>query len=155
MENFNAFEILRIAQKIEQDGSAFYQQAATIVTHKETRTLLLNLAKWEENHKALFMKMADNIDPDKWQFKYDPAQYKAVAALNTFAIQASAPADLSENTSRLEILKIALKKETDTITFYKGLKNFTTDPSAIETIDMIIKEEQHHVTVLNQAMEGL
>ena len=56
-----------------------------------------------------------------------------------------------ENTA--EVLKRAIEKEKDSITFYEGLKDFVSTSDDKNKVDDIIEEEMHHIEILNQALK--
>ena len=51
------------------------------------------------------------------------------------------------------VLKTAITKEKESITFYEGLKDFVLTNDDKNKVDDIIKEEMHHIKILNQALK--
>ena len=59
-DEINAVEIYEIAQQIERDAAAFYQEAALNTDNPEGRELLWKLAEWELQHERKYAKMKRN-----------------------------------------------------------------------------------------------
>jgi rubrerythrin len=48
---------------------------------------------------------------------------------------------------------MAIEKEKDTITYYKGLKDFVPPQNGQDKIDDIIEEEWKHIKILEQSLK--
>ena len=154
----NAFEVFEIAVQIERNGAKFYRKAAELFNESDIRTLFIDLADWETRHEQFFQDMGKQlvklnkktrtIDPEKKEF-----EPKLMACLGVFGSGSEPVHRLRsvENTS--EVLKRAIEKEKDSITFYEGLKDFVPDRIDKKKIDNIIEEEMHHIEILNQALK--
>ena len=154
----NAFEVFEIAVQIERNGAKFYRKAAELFNESDIRTLFIDLADWETRHEQFFQDMGKQlvklnkktrtIDPEKKEF-----EPKLMACLGVFGPGSEPVHRLRslENTS--EVLKRAIEKEKDSITFYEGLKDFVPDRIDKKKIDNIIEEEMHHIEILNQALK--
>ena len=80
---------------------------------------------------------------------------KAMAGLAVFGIKPDPSDELTGGESRADVLKQAIKKEKDSIVFYKGLKEFISARAGKDKIDDIIEEEFKHIRILNQSLEQL
>jgi rubrerythrin len=154
----NAFEVFEIACQIECNGTKFYRKAAELFNETDICTLFMELADWETRHEQFFRdmskqlikpnKQAKIINPEKKQF--DP---NLMACLGVFGTASDPPYRLKSIEKISDVLKIAITKEQDSITFYEGLKDFVPISNDKIKVDAIIKEEMHHIKILNEALK--
>ena len=154
----NAFEVFDIAVQIERNGAKFYSKAAELFNESDIGTLFIDLADWETQHEQVFIEMGKqliklnkktrSIETEKKQF--DP---KLMACLGVFGTTSDPPYRLKSIEKIADVLKIAITKEQDSITFYEGLKDFVSTSDDKNKVDDIIKEEMHHIKILNQALK--
>jgi len=156
---YSGSKILEIAEQVERKGSQFYQNAAGWVEEPKLGNLFSQLAEWETTHQELFAQMREDyaneldglgtFDPDV----YMSSNAKLMAALSVFAVSS----DLSKQFAGLknpeDVLRKAIEIEKDTITFYRGLKDFARNMAAEEIIGRIIQEEKRHIKILKQSLE--
>ncbi len=156
---YSGSKILEIAEQVERKGSQFYQQAAGRVEEPKLRKLFSQLAEWETTHQELFAKMRQDYASELDEIgSFDPDVYMSsnaqlMAALSVFAVSPDLSKQFAGLKNSEEILKKAIATEKDTITFYKGLKDFARCMAAEEIIDKIIEEEKNHVKILTQSLE--
>lgn len=152
---FTADEIFEMAQRIEQNGAAFYRTAAQGASDAAFKTMLLDLARMEDEHEKTFADMRASLsEKEKGATVFDPenqaGQYlKSLADTRIFFQKAL---DLS---SMVEILKEALTAEKDSIVFYLGMKEMIPDRRGKSRIDAIIQEEMNHIQVISQKLLAL
>lgn len=154
----NAFEVFEIAQQVERNGATFYRKAAELSNEPDICNMFTELADWEIKHEQVFRDMAQHlvnlnnktrtIEQEKKQF--DP---KLMACLGVFSTVSDPPYKLTSIEKIADVLKTAIAKEQDSITFYEGLKDFVHVNADKNKIDDIIKEEKHHINILNQALK--
>lgn len=154
----NAFEIFEVAVQIEHNGAIFYRKAAELFDESDIRTMFIELADWETTHEQVFKDMGKQlvklnkktrtIDPEKKD--QDP---KLMACLTVFGT-VSEPLHWLKSLKKItDVLKTAIEKEKDSITFYKGLKDFTPARDDKNKVDDIIEEEMRHIKILSQALK--
>lgn len=156
----NVFEVLEIAEQIEQNGAEFYRKAAGIFDESEISGLFLRLANWEMKHKKIFNLMkkqlaATNNGTGKHRTNETLPEQKAMAALAVFGIRQEPSDEFNKSKSKVDIIKRAIEKEKDSVVFYSGLKDFAYAGIAEEKIDNIIKEELRHIKILNKLVERM
>ena len=153
--DFNASEILLMAEKIEQNGAKFYRTCAEGVSDLNARQLLVNLASMEEKHEKTFQSMRSRLsDSEKQPTAFDPENetlmyLKALADTRVFFKKTV------DTSSLQEILKDAIHAEKDSIVFYLGMKEMVPPSLGRERIDAIIKEEMGHITLLSRHLVAL
>ena len=153
--DFSADDIFKLAEEIERNGAAFYQNAAQSVSVDSQKALLLHLAEMEVAHEKIFKAMrAELADREKAGTVFDPdnesAMYlKALADLRVFF-------EKTIDTSSMEdILKAAVTAEKDSIVLYLGMKDLVPEKFGKDRIDTIIKEEMGHIRLLSKELMAL
>ncbi|HYB21345.1 MAG TPA: ferritin family protein [Thermodesulfobacteriota bacterium] len=159
--DFNADEILEMAQQIERNGFHFYRQAAKGVKNPGSAELLLNLAAMEEVHEKIFTRMrAELTEAEKKKKIFDPddentSYLKAWADVHVFNVQADPAEKLTGKEKVEDILRMAIGLEKDSIVFYLGMKEMVPERLGGSRIDGIIREEMRHVNDLSREFETL
>ena len=88
--DFNADDILEMAEQIEQNGAKFYRKSADGVNDPSSRQLLLNLAAMEDEHEKTFAAMrADLSAAEKETHTFDPENEAALYLKLTYCSQRS------------------------------------------------------------------
>ena len=149
---FNAVDIFKIAETIEDDGAKFYTDAAKFFAGEDISGLFTELAHWEIQHKKVFAEMRGKITQQHPKLGPGTEEYKAVAALSTFSLWSEPHRQFSSMDTRHEVIRQALQKEKDTIVFYVGLKDFVAANEDKKIINDIIKEEMKHISILTEAL---
>jgi rubrerythrin len=153
---FNADEMFTIAEQIERNGARFYRTAAERLPNG--RGLLLGLAEMEDSHLATFQEMHKNLtarqaeslaaDPDNQAALY----LSAFAGGHVFDTRKDPVAMLKGNETLQEILRIAIGLEKDSVVFYAGMRELVSPKLGKDRIDLIIREEIKHITVLSNKL---
>ena len=158
---FNADEILEMAEQIERNGARFYRRAAEVVEGQKVAKLLLDLAAWEEGHEKTFASLrAALTDAELQQTTFDPEDetsmyLRAMADGHVFDTKVDPAERLTGEESVEDILKMAIGQEKDSIVFYTGLREMISQTAGRERIDEIIKEEMGHIGFLHREMAAL
>jgi rubrerythrin len=156
--NFNADEILEIAQQIEQNGLSFYKAAANAVTDPEAKQMLSDLAEWEAGHEKLFRDMRARLTEEQRQpMVFDPYDemglyLKATASQVVFTSKMDPAEMIGANPSFRRILDIAIERERDAVVFYAGIKKFVPASLGKDKIEGILQEEVSHVAMITQRL---
>lgn len=150
--DFNADDVLKMAEQIEKNGAAFYRKAAADVADPDEKTFLLDLAAMEDDHEKIFSAMRKKLTQvEKAATVFDPeneaaAYLKALADTRVFF-------EKEIDTASMEaILKAAILAEKDSIVFYLGMKDLVPDNLGQSRLDAIIKEEMSHIKLLSHRL---
>ncbi len=150
---FNAGEVFEMAVKMEQNGAAFYRQAADKVKNQEHKKLLLSLADMEVDHEKTFQGLRRDLgadNPDYFDPSGDAAAYlKAIVDTEVFFKR---DIDFSSMES---IYTEAIMAEKDSIVFYVGIKAMVPDEGGKKKIEAIIREEMGHIRMLSELLAEL
>ena len=158
---FNADEILEMAENIERNGARFYRKAAELVEEAAIRKLLEDLAAWEDGHERVFATMRADLAAQEREAKvFDPEHetsmyLRAMADGHVFDARIDPADTLTGSESAEEILRMAIGQEKDSIVFYTGLKEMISQTAGRERIEAIIKEEMGHIGFLNREIAAL
>ena len=150
--DFNADDILEIAEQIEENGAAFYNKASEAVADDYYKKFLLDLSTMEVFHKKIFAEMRASLsETEKKPTVFDPNEesvlyLKSLADLRVFY-------NKKMDTSTIEkILEAAIDAEKDSIVFYLGMKDLVPIKLGKEKIDAIINEEKKHIVMLSKEL---
>ena len=158
---FNADEILEMAQHIERNGARFYRKAAELVEEPAIRKLLEDLAAWEDGHERVFATIradlaAQEREPQVFDPEHEISMYlRAMADGHVFDARVDPTDTLTGRESAEDILRMAIGQEKDSIVFYTGLKEMISQTAGKERIEAIIKEEMGHIGFLNREIAAL
>ena len=158
---FSADEILATAERIEQNGVAFYAAGCEVVSDPEAVVLLRRLSSWELGHVHLFSAMrgkliAEELTPTVFDPEDEMALYLQSMADRTVFTSKMNPGEMfgPEPTLR-HILLLALEREKDAVVFYSGIRDMVPARLGRDKIDGIIREEVSHVAMLEKHLGSL
>jgi rubrerythrin len=158
---FNADEILAMAEQIERNGIQFYRKAAQMAEDPRINKFLLDLAAMEVDHEKIFTQMRKSLtEAERQATVFDPGQesslyLQAMADGHVFKVRQEPDSVLTGKETLEEIMQLAIGREKDSIVFYLGLKEMISDRKGRDRIDQIIKEEMQHIALLNKEMATL
>jgi rubrerythrin len=143
---YSGLEIIEIAIRIEENGYAFYNAAASMITEpNDKKALFLDLAEKEMIHIAVFQKLASRFEAEEFEFNLeDESDYvNHLADTHIFGKKDAGITLAKTIITPKDALEIALKFENESVAFYSEL--FTrTHTEAKGLIKQIIEEEKEH-----------
>ena len=158
---FSADEILKIAEKIEENGAAFYRRAAELHPEGHNKDFLNKLAAMEDTHLETFAQMRTQLsEKEREGTAYDPMD-ESLMYLKTLANQhggEGAPdvaASLTGEESMEEVLNTAIGLEKKSILFYLGVKDMVPAKLGGDKIDHIIEQEKGHLVELSRELNAV
>ncbi len=161
-DQFNAEEILKMAEQIEKNGQEFYKSASSVVDDFEISRLLADLAEWEKGHEALFASMRMELtEEEKTQTAIDPyceaALYlKAMADNHVFKQQTGRSlSEVAGDESNDKIIDLAIQFEKDSLLFFLGLERLVSPRLGKNRVYEIIDEEIGHIAYLEKQRSRL
>jgi rubrerythrin len=156
---FNVFEILQIAEKVEQKGARFYLKTAEFFKDSRRRDIYYKLADWKARHAKIWARLRKRFSEKTGEFgTFDPDNYVlsnpgVMAGLTWFDTKHGPLRRLTGQETKEEILRDAIRRENEIIVFYQGLKDFARDPASQDTVDKIVREENRHIHLIMQLFE--
>ncbi|MFC1813521.1 ferritin family protein [Thermodesulfobacteriota bacterium] len=152
MFSFN--EILDLAIQIEENGKKFFHDASKKVTDPS----LVSILKWVEEEEKEHIKWFSQLKQTAEQTTSNPQLEKMGRAIlqglvldQTFSLQ---DIDFSKIEHVDALLKLVVEFEKDTVYFYEMLGSFVEDTEMLNILDMIIEQENRHIKVLREFMDG-
>ena len=153
--DFNANEVLIMAQKIEQNGAKFYRDAADKIGEASSKELLLELAAMEDDHEQTFIELQKNLtEEEKKSQTFDPDN-EAVLYCKSLADMRVFFEKEIDASSLKDVLKSAIVAEKDSIVFYLGMQDLVPASLGTDKISAIIKEEMKHIRILTEKLKEL
>ncbi|MDZ7695372.1 MAG: ferritin family protein [Deltaproteobacteria bacterium] len=163
---FNADEVFGIAIGIEKNGIQFYEKARAAATDDNVKAMFADLKDQEEKHlRELEQMRAELPDAARRPTDYDPsddvyrkrdeevAQYiRDTADMNVFRKTEHVERYIAEVRRVEDALRLAIRFEKDSITFYLILKDLTEEDKGKEFVDGILKEEKEHLKRLSREL---
>lgn len=152
MSILNAHDVVRFAVRIEEDGEAFYREAARITDNQSAKELFLRLADEEVGHKRIFEGMGEALGD------YAPAetyQGEYMAYLKDYidgkvVFRQGMKNAVAPMKDVLSAFDFAIQRELDSVLYYQEIRAFVPERH-YATVDNIIAEERHHFATLAEA----
>jgi len=150
--DFNADDILEMAEQIERNGARFYREAALGVPDPRAKQFLTQLALMEDEHEKTYAELRQQLqESERTSTVFDP-NGEAVLYLRAMADTRVFFEESVDFSSMKAILKKAIQTEKDSIAFYLGLKELVPAALGQERVDEIIKEEMGHIQLLSREL---
>lgn len=154
---FNADEVLAMAERIERNGQGFYLQASKVVERADVSKLMMELSLWEKGHEALFAGLRKKLtDEERTRTAFDPYDeaslfLSAMADSHVFSRDDLDPVSmLREGISTEEVIDLALQFEKESILFFLGLQRMVPERLGAIEIQKVIDEEVSHMAFLEK-----
>jgi len=113
---------------------------------------MINLAEMEDEHEQTFKTMRSELSQDeKVVTTFDP-EGESERYLRALADTRVFYENEIDTTSFEEILKAAISAEKESIVFYLGMKAVVPAHLGKEKLDVIIKEEMGHISLLSKEL---
>lgn len=150
MKSFSAGDIVQFAIRMEENGEAFYRDAAGYADDPEVVDLFKRLADEEVKHKKIFTDLfsrAQWIEPaESYPGEYFAYLRNYIDGKAVFS--ANSASELPGIHSTIAALDFAIQRELDSMLFYQELKAFVPEKD-FGIIDAIIAEERQHFATLS------
>jgi rubrerythrin len=154
--SFGVGQILEIAEKLEHNGAQFYARMAKLFSDARCWNLCQDLADWRAGRELVLAQRRKRLYEQEAKLgpsdagDYFQGHPDVMADLTVFADKLYPRHTLTGRESPSEIVKEAVAKTEDAITFYRGLKDFARNQEARAILDQVIAEEQRHMGVLGE-----
>ena len=155
MSILNAYDVVRFAVRIEEDGEMLYREAARLTDNEAAKALFVRLADEEVGHKKIFEGLEQNLGD------YTPAETydgEYMAYLRNYidgkvVFRQDMKNAVSIMGSVIAALDFAINRELDSILYYQEIRAFVPERH-YTTVDRIIAEERKHFAILSEARKG-
>jgi rubrerythrin len=149
---FTFGDIKNIAVQIERNGEDSYLKASKVSTDPKITEILLWMAEQEQKHANWFTNLKSSKPLTTEQIEMEAVGQTLLQDMvkgNDFLLDEK---NLERSKSVKEVLDISISFEKDTILFYQFLLDFLDDEEDQEQLQLIITEEQSHITQLEQML---
>lgn len=154
---FSVFEVLKIAEKVENRAANFYVRAAGLFEDTAIKDLYYRFAEWKAQQQKAWARMRQEFSERTGEFgTYDPDNFvqsnPQVMAGLTWMGEGHKSRHLTGKESKLDVLKDCIHRENAVITFYQGLKDFARDQGTCDTVDKLMAQENKYIMALMEEM---
>lgn len=153
------YEVLEIAEKMERNAAGFYRKAVGLYDDPRISKLFSELAQWEKRHVEIFAQMKQHLSSQSYQLGQYGSERGSETGSRTpaavFADHADPSKELTGRETKADVLRLAIRKERDTIAYYTSLREFVLGAEDVAAIREIIQEEDRHVRILTQSLEQI
>jgi len=159
-------QVLEVAERMERNAVKFYRRAAGLCDDTKVCRLFVSLARWERQHVQVFTEMRQRLSgPDEARqagqnrelgrivLDADDPSPAEPPLPTVFGGREGSPDELVGVCTKAEVLRMAIQKEKDTISYFASLKEFIPGHHDAEVIKTLIGEEERHVKILVQSLE--
>lgn len=136
--------ILEFAIKMELDGEKYYNDQAKIATDSSLKTVFLILAKDENSHAKILQKRSNKLS-------YELENNETLSETkNLFKGIKDFKSDIKQLPNQLDLYRVALEKEKESITLYQKLLLESEDDESKEFFSYLLKQEKEHYEILDE-----
>jgi len=161
-DQFNAEEVLLMAEQIERNGQEFYRKAAEAVDDTDTSKLLSDLSEWEKGHEVLFASIRKGLSAEEMESTAIDPYCEEALFLQTMADEhvfnrqtLESITDAVKDRSPEELIDMAVAFEKDSLLFFLGLERMVAKSSGKDKVFKVIDEEIGHISYLERARRKL
>lgn len=153
----SALKALQEGMRLEQEGLAFYREAAKRTTSVKGQHLFRSLAQDESMHQRLIQRQIDHLSAKgRWREIPQAKGEKADLSQPVFpqgreGLEQAVKADATE----AEALILALEFETKGYEMYRREAEAVTDPAAREMYEFLATQERAHFDLLMANYESM
>lgn len=155
MSILNAYDVVRFAVRIEEDGETFYREAARMSDSQAVKALFLRLAHEEAGHKRLFEGIAqtlgDYTPPETYEGEYMAYLRDYIDGKVVFRQDMKNAVSLMGTV--LSALDFAIQREMDSVLYYQEIRAFVPERHH-GTVDSIVSEERKHFAILSETRKA-
>ena len=147
---FTAAELLDMAIKVENNGEAAYRSAIAKVKSPELVCLLKWMADEEVEHARFFSELKHNLETkgrNPFVEEMSRELFDDLLGNQNFSLK---EVDFSVIDNSDAMIDVFIEFEKDSVIFYTVLEPFVEDPVALEHLQKIIDEENHHIRKLQK-----
>ncbi|PRR81696.1 ferritin-like domain-containing protein [Clostridium vincentii] len=136
--------VLEFAIKMELDGEKYYNDQAKITTDSSLKTVFLILAKDENSHAKILQKRSNKLS-------YELENNETLSETkNLFKGIKDFKSDIKQLPNQLDLYRVALEKEKESITLYEKLLLESEDDESKEFFSYLLKQEKEHYEILDE-----
>jgi len=141
--------VLDFAINMELDGEKYYKEQAEIAQDISLKNIFLILAEDENSHAKLLQHKSNNMS-------YELKGTETISETkNLFKEIKDFKNELKQNPDQLDLYRVALEKEKESIDLYEKLLSQSEDDKSIDLFKFLIAQEKDHYTTLEELVSQL
>ena len=149
MKKLTVNEVLEYAIKIEKESRDFYENSRNVLKDDALKSLVTVLMKQEEEHLKSLKALLD----DSQKKSFSKVLINVDSSMLTQIVHTG---EITEDTSPIEVLNIALEREINTKNNYEMfLELVKIDETLIDAFEMLRNKEQEHISIIKRKMNEL
>jgi rubrerythrin len=147
---------LRMALQTELDGAQFYRLAAEKTTDAKGKEVFAMLAEDEEKHfQELQRQFSSLLSSNKWAPSITLSEARTMFTGESPIFSKEMKKRVKERHFEMSALSIGALLESNSVDFYRKMKEETDDPKAKELFGILQKWEQQHLEAITKQMDLL
>lgn len=154
--------ILQFALTMEKQGETFFLDATEKVSQPEAKQLFKELAEWEHMHQQYIQQQIDSLQTSgRWAMPNQQSPFhQEKVTYDVFyrhdAAEGKEPTlPLSDKTTDLSVLRLALMIESDLHAFYQKALEHVSDPDGKTVLQTLVHWEAEHQTIIQEQYDAL
>jgi rubrerythrin len=151
---FSLKDICDIAIQIEKNGEQTYRDAQAKVNDIKLKELFGWIADEEKRHAQWFRNIAGAVNIEIEHPQIEELGKNLIKDSIGGQIFSLADIELARSTTLHQVIDQSIEFEEDTIIFYEMIREFIDDKEILEQLELIIQEEQKHISNLNIALDS-
>jgi len=140
-------QVINAAIKMEKDGIDFYRKAADKSSHPFGKEMFLSFMKDEERHLNAFKETLTNLGFSDFEKYFDKTPREEIKTVFN-QIRNKIKKKVAASPDELEVLKIGMKMEDESVHFYQNWLGETSDERAEKLLERLVLEEKEHYKIL-------
>ncbi|HEX9025440.1 MAG TPA: ferritin family protein [Clostridium sp.] len=141
--------VLDFAINMELDGEKYYKEQSEIAQDISLKKIFLILAEDENSHAKLLQHKSNNMS-------YELKGTETISETkNLFNEIKDFKNELKQNPDQLDLYRVALEKEKESIDLYEKLLSQSEDDKSINLFKFLIAQEKDHYTTLEELVSQL
>ncbi len=150
MREFSAEEIIKFAQRIEEESYNFYRRANETLDDSELKKLTKELSNAEVDHLNRLRKLIDESQLTREELSQrlslNDEDYQKIINMK----------DFPSNPTAKDILEVALEREKNTASTYRMFLSFTDlSDNIIDVFNYLTAQEEGHVKIIPNRLKSL
>jgi rubrerythrin len=149
MKKLTVDEVLEYSIKIEKESYDFYESSRKVLKEDELISLVTLLLRQEEEHlKSLKALLKDSQKKSYFKALINVDSSKLTQIVHTV--------EITEDTSPIDILNIALEREINTKNNYEMFLGLVKmEENLINTFEMLREKEEEHIRIIKRKINEL
>lgn len=145
MEEFS--KVIKTAIKMENDGIKLYKKAGDKTSHPFGKEMFLSLMRDEERHLNILKEVLAELNFSGFEKYFDKTPRDKIKTVFR-QLKNEMKQRITANPDELEVLRMGMKMEEKSVSFYKDALKKATVPGAKALLERLISEEKDHHRIL-------